>query len=144
MHFPLFYNLFLVFVNRGPNGIKNFKTLLTLLIVAKHFQTFLTKLWKFWNVESWILTIFFISALWYCTTELLSSRRRPSSARPSVGKTRFLTNRQANIFAIFFSVLLTRDHMEVKVLNDISSERIQQICCPKFLYTPGDSLYRSC
>ncbi len=38
---------------------------------------------------------------------------------------------------IFFPFSLTRDHMGVKVSNDICSESIHQICSPKFMCTPG-------
>ncbi len=41
----------------------------------------------------------------------------------------------------FFS--LTWDHIGVKVLNDITSERTHQLCSPKFIYTHREGLYQS-
>ncbi len=41
---------------------------------------------------------------------------------------------------IFFVFSHAWDHMGVKVSNDISSERIHQICSPKFMDTPEKGL----
>ncbi len=63
-----FLRIFFVFVNMGPYGSENFKTLLLLQLVAESFQTspeFSSQwfsqnyIWDFWNFEFAILMIFF-------------------------------------------------------------------------------------
>ncbi len=61
-HFWIFFtNIYFVFVNMGPNGSKNIKTLLLLQIVTENFQTFpefssqwssQKCLWYIWNFEN--------------------------------------------------------------------------------------------
>ena len=48
------------------------------------------------------------------------------------------------VFAKLFPFSLTWDHMGGKVSNDISFERTYQICSPKFMDIPRESLYQSC
>ncbi len=60
--FSDFLRFFFLFLNMGPYGSENFKTLLLLQIVAKSFQTFpefsyqwssQNYFWDFWNFENW-------------------------------------------------------------------------------------------
>ena len=49
----------------------------------------------------------------------------------------------SRIFGNLFLFSLTWGHMGVKVSNDISSERTQQICSPKSMDTAGEGLCQS-
>ncbi len=53
-----------------------------------------------------------------------------------------IVNLKVWIFDKYFSFSLTWDHMEVKVSNDISSERTHYP--PKFMDTPGEGLCQNC
>ncbi len=64
--------IFFVFVNMGPYGSKNFKTLLLLQITAESFQTFpefssqwssQNYIWDFWNFENWNFNEFYLFSL---------------------------------------------------------------------------------
>ncbi len=49
----IFLRIFFVFVNMGPYGIKNFKTLLLLQIAAKSFQTF-PEFSSYWSSQNYV------------------------------------------------------------------------------------------
>ena len=60
----IFLRILFVFVNMGPYGSKNFKTLLLLQIAAECFQTspeFYSQkyVWDFWNYKNWNFNDFF-------------------------------------------------------------------------------------
>ncbi len=107
--FCFFLRIFFVFLNMGPYGRGNFKTLLLLQIAAERFQIFLNFLpngphkstfWDFWNFENWNFNDFFF----------VSVNMGPYES--SNFKTLMLVQIAANNFetspGFFFSMVLTK------------------------------------
>ncbi len=98
---------------------------------------------RYFSVNSYHVSmsiLFFSSALCYCTAELLSSRRCPSSVR----KTRVSQNSSSTLMLNLVERYLFTISPDGEQMGEKLSESAQQICSQKFMHTPRKGLYQSC
>ncbi len=114
----IFLRIFFVFVNMGPYGGKNFKTILLLQIAADSFQTFpeFSSQWSsqntlgiFWNFENWKFNEFYSFSL---TWDAMGAKitKRFSSYKSETNVLKLVLNFSPNgphkttfgVFEIFF------------------------------------------